>query len=297
MTGYTSTMEKSMILLTGATGKSGGPAARELLKKGVAVRVLVRDASRAAALKEAGAELVVGDVADPEAVRNALNGCQKALLLLPNSEQQLELEKQFTDLAKSAGVQHLVKLSSMEAGAEATAPIPKLHWASEEHIRASGLAWTMIRPNFFMQNLLSNAPTIKSMRKFFLPMGKARTAMIDARDIGAVIAEALSGSGHEGQSYDITGPELLDFHEVAERFSEVLGTRIEYVDQPPEAYREMLSKFLTSEWHLNAVCELFEQIAAGGLERITDTFRQVTGREPISLTTFIGDYRDAFQPD
>ncbi len=286
-----------MILLTGATGKCGAPAAQELISRGASLRALVRDASRAAALQEAGVELVVGDVADPDVVQRALNGCQKALLILPNSERQLDLEKQFADIAKAAGVHQLVKLSSMEANAGATAPIPKLHWESEEHIRASGLAWTMVRPNFFMQNLLSNAPTIKSMRKFFLPMGKARTAMIDTRDIGAVIAEALSGSGHEGQSYDVTGPELLDFYQVAERFSEVLDMPIEYVDQPPEAYREMLSKFLASEWQLNAVCELFAQIAAGGLARTTDTFRQVMGREPIDLATFIRDYQAAFQPD
>lgn len=283
-----------MILLTGATGKCGSETAKALAGKGVALRALVRDEGKAASLKSAGVELVVGDVTDPAVVRTAVEGCEKALMILPNGEQQLKLESQFTDIARDAGVSHLVKLSSMEAMATATAPIPKIHWASEEYIRASGLAWTMVKPSFFMQNLLANAVTIKSMQKFFLPMADGKTGMIDTRDVGAVLAEALTGSGHEGQSYNICGPELLTFQQVADRFSSVLGTRIEYVNQPPEAFRAQLAQFLKSEWHLNAVCELFGQIAAGGLNHLTDTFEQVMGRKPCSVEQFIKDHKAAF---
>jgi uncharacterized protein YbjT (DUF2867 family) len=284
-----------MILLTGATGKCGSAAAAALAGKGVPLRALVRDAGKAAGLKAAGVELVIGDVADPDTVRAALVGVEKALLILPNSEQQLVLEKQFTDLAKAAAVRHLVKLSSMEAVPSATAPIPRVHWESEQYIRACGLNWTMVKPNFFMQNLLANAVTIKSMHKFFMPMADGTTAMSDTRDIGAVIAEVLTGKGHEGQNYEITGPELLTFHDVADRFSEVLGVKIEYVNQPPEAFREQLGKFLSSKWHLDAVCQLFAEIAEGRLNYVTDTFRALMGREPISLRQFITDHKAAFQ--
>ncbi len=99
----------------------------------------------------------------------------------------------------------------MEAVAGAETPIPRAHWAAEEYIRASGLAWTMIKPNFFMQNLLGSAKSIKENQSFSLPMGDGKTAMADARDIGAATAEALAGRGHEGQSYEITGPEAADF--------------------------------------------------------------------------------------
>lgn len=285
-----------MILLTGATGKCGGPAAAALLKREIAVRVLVRDEAKAAKLKAGGAEIVVGDVTQSVDLDRALAGCEKALLLLPNSEQQLELEKQFVDRARQAGVKHVVKLSSMEAVAGTTSPIPAIHWSSEEHLRSSGLAWTLVKPNFFMQNLLANAVTIKSMNKFFLPMGDSKTGMIDCRDVGAVIAETLAGTGHEGQSYQITGPELLSFQDVADRFSQVLGRKIEYVNQPADAYREQLAKFLTNPWHLDAVCELFRGIAAGGLEHMTDTVRELLGRDPVPLKQFIGDHAAAYQP-
>jgi uncharacterized protein YbjT (DUF2867 family) len=281
-----------MILLTGATGKTGGETAKALVARGVRPRALVRDAAKAAALAAAGVELVIGDVSDEAAVRKALAGVDKLLVILPNSQRQLELEKKLVDLAREAGVKHIV--SSMEAMASATTPIPKAHWESEEHIRKSGLAWTMIKPNFFMQNLLASARTIVAQKMFSMPMGNGRTAMSDCRDIGAVTAETLAGKGHEGKSYEITGPELLTFSDVADRFSEALGTKITYVAADPAAYRQILQKVLPNEWHANAVAALFGEIAAGGLHYKTDTFQKLMGRPPISLLQFVRDHRAAF---
>ena len=221
-------------------------------------------------------------------------GVEKAFLTLPNGKTQLENEKQFTDLAVAAGVKHLVKMSSMEAVADAKTPIPRGHWAAEEYIRASGLPWTMVKPNFFMQNLLASAATIKAQRRFFLPMGNGTTGMADIRDIGAVCAEVLTGTGHAGQSYEITGPEVLTFSDVAERFSAVLGEKVEYVAMPMEQFREKMSNIL-EPWHLNAVCELFQEIADIGLDHTTDTFRKLVGREPVSVRQFIQDHVALFK--
>jgi len=101
-----------MILLTGVTGKTGGAAANALIEKGVSIRALVRDADKAASLKEAGVELIIGDMADRDVVAGALDGVEKAALILPNSKEQRDMELQFTDLAAAAGVKHFVKLSS-----------------------------------------------------------------------------------------------------------------------------------------------------------------------------------------
>ena len=277
-----------MILLTGVTGKTGGETARQLLQKGAKLRAIVRNEAKAAELKAAGVELVVGDVSDVDTVKRALKGAENAFLTLPNGQRQLEQEKQFTDLAVAAGVKHLVKMSSMEAVASAETAIPRAHWAVEEYIRASGLAWTMVKPNFFMQNLLSSAGSIKAQRKFSLPMGNGTTGMADIRDIGAVCAEVLTGKGHAGQSYEITGPEVLTFYDVADQFSAVLGEKVEYVPMPMEQFRERMTKIL-EPWHLNAVCELFREIAEVGLDHTTDTFKRLIGREPRSVTQFIQD--------
>ncbi len=285
-----------MILLTGVTGKTGGAAADVLIKQGIPLRALVRDAAKAANFEAAGVELVIGDAADKAIVQEALDGVDRAFLTLPNSEQQLGMEKQFVDCAVEAGVRHLVKLSSMEAIPEAESPIPSRHWQAEEYIRASGLAWTMLKPNFFMQNFLASGGAIQQQKKFFMPMGDGKTVMIDCRDIGAAAAEILTGDGHEMQSYAITGSEMLTFYDVADRFSEVLGEKIEYVDMPAEAYRERLSQFLTQEWHLDAVCDLFREVKEGAAPLyVTDTFQQLMGRKPISLVQFIEDHLAVFK--
>ena len=285
-----------MILLTGATGKTGSETAKALAARGVKARALVRNAEKGAALAALGHEVVTGDVTDAGAVQRALAGVDKLLLLLPNGQQQLALEKQVVDLARAAGVRHVVKMSSMEAVANATAPIPQVHWASEEYIRASGLAWTMIKPNFFMQNFLGSAKSIKENKSFSLPMGDGKTAMADARDIGAATAEALAGKGHDGKSYEITGPEVLSFHDAAARFSEVLGTKITYVPADPEVYLGILKRVLPNEWHANAVSKLFGEIASGVCPpHMTDAFSKLTGRAPISLAQFVRDHIAAFR--
>ncbi|MEZ5498286.1 MAG: SDR family oxidoreductase [Steroidobacteraceae bacterium] len=286
-----------MILLTGATGKTAGAAAKILAAQKKSVRALVRNESKATALRDAGIEVVTGDLEDAAAVRRALDGIEHALLVVPNREGQLALEQGFVTAAAGAGVRHIVKLSSMEAGADARAEIPRLHHASEEHIRRSGLAWTMLRPNFFMQNLLGSAGTIRDQGKIFLPLGNGRVGMSDARDVGAVAAHVLTSPGHENRSYDLTGPEVLSFYDVAERFTQALGKPIEYVNVPLEGYREVLRKHIPSQWHADAVCELFAEIARdgeGSLSATTSAFRDLMGREPTSLKSWIEAHRAAF---
>ncbi|MDH4022125.1 MAG: SDR family oxidoreductase [Gammaproteobacteria bacterium] len=285
-----------MLLLTGVTGKTGGASAEALLRKGVPLRAIVRNADKAESLKSAGVELIVGDVADKGVLEKAMTRVGKALMIMPNGERQLELEKQFIDVAKRKGVKHLVKMSSMEAAADAKSPIPKIHYASEQYLQKSGLAWTLIKPNFFMQNFLGSAGTIKEQGKFFLPMGKGKTVMVDTRDIGASVAAVMTGQGHESRKYELTGPEVLSFADAAERFSKVLGRKIEYVHVPMEAYRKTLARFLTNEWHLNAVCELFQEIADGQALSTTDSVQKLTGKPPISFEQFVRDHKAVFTP-
>lgn len=283
-----------MILLTGVTGKTGGASVQALLKKGVPLRAIVRNAEKAAGLKAAGVELVVGDVSDRTVLEKALAGVDKAFMTLPNGEHQLDMEKQFIDIAKAQGVKHLVKMSSMEAVPDARSPIAKIHFEAGEYLKKSGLAWTLMQPNYFMQNFLASAGTIKAQGKFFLPMAQGKTVMNDTRDIGACVAAVLTGSGHEGLAYEITGPEVLGFADAAERFTKVLGRKIEYVYVPMDSYRQTLAKFLTNEWHLNAVCALFQEIADGHDWRVTDGVQKLTGKAPIPLEQFIRDHEAAF---
>ena len=278
-----------MILITGATGKTGSATAKSLGEKGETFRALIRNEEKKEGLESLGGEVVIGSIENTEVVNQSMQGVKTVLVLLPNSESQLALEKQLVDSAKQAGVERIVKMSSIEATPDATSPIPKLHLESEEYIKQSGLAWTMIKPNFYMQNLLASAGTIKEQGKIFLPMGEGKTGMIDTTDVGKVLAKVLSEDGHESMNHEITGPEILSFYEVAEIFSKALGKQVDYVDVPMDAYKETLGQFLTNQWHLDAVIDLFKGIAEGGIEDKTDTFNELMGETPKSLSQFLAE--------
>ena len=283
-----------MILLTGATGKTGSATAIELSNLNVPFRALIRSEEKRGEIEALGGEVIIGSAEDRENIDQAMIGIEKLLIILPNCENQLEMEMQLVDSAKAEGVQHIVYMSSVEADEECISPIPKLHWDTEVYIRSSGMQWTMIKPNFYMQNFVGSAKTIIEQNKFFLPMSEGRTGMIDTRDVGKVIAKVLSEEGHEGQSYQITGPEILSFYDVAEKFSSVLRREVLYVDMPMDAYKNILSQFLTNQWHLDSVIDLFGGIAEGGIEYKTDTFEELIGTPPRSLEDFIEEHRDLY---
>lgn len=278
-----------MILLTGATGKTGSATAKALNEKGITFRALIRNEEKRGDIESLGGEVVIGSIENKEAVDQSMVDVETALILLPNSENQLSLEKQLVDSAIQAGAKRVVKMSSIEATPDATSPIPKLHLESEEYIKQSGLSWTMIKPNFYMQNLLASAGTIKDQGKIFLPMGEGKTGMIDTTDVGKVLAKVLSEDGHESMNHEITGPEILSFNEVAEIFSKGLDKQVDYVDVPLAAYKETLGQFLTNQWHLDAVIDLFKGIADGGIEEKTDTYSELMGESPKSLSEFISE--------
>lgn len=284
-----------MILLTGATGRVGSAAGKALARAGVPFRVLVRDPAKLAFDPDA-AEIAQGDLSDPAIVKQVLHGVSRALVVMGNHPEQSKLERQFASLAADAGVSHLVKVSSMEAAPDATATLPKNHYDTEQHIAALDVDWTFLRPNYYMQNMLMYAGAIARTNSFALPLGTAKTAMIDARDVGEVAAVVLTGEGHVGQAYRLTGPAMMDFHEVAAHMSAVLARPVSYVAQSPEAFREVLGQFIQSAWQLDAVCELFAEIAAGSLEEQTSTTADLLGRPAIDLETFTQQFVSAFAP-
>jgi uncharacterized protein YbjT (DUF2867 family) len=288
-----------MILVTGVTGKTGGEVARQLAAAGIPFRALVRNPDKAEAVRPLATELVIGDMADPAVLRRAVDGVSRALLVLPNIEQQLALEKQFVDAAVAAGMEQLVYLSSLESLPESRNPITRAHVAAETHLRqagqSSGLAWTMIRPTFFMQSFLTSAARIRDRGELVLAAGNGTLACTDLRDVGEIIVACLSQSGHRNQSYDLTGPELLNLTEIASQFSKVLGYQVRYVDQPVDEFRERLRSVGMNPWRVDAVVMELQSIAAGAIDHTTDTVQKLLGRPPHSLQQFIADHAAAFR--
>ena len=284
-----------MILLTGATGTTGREVVKELKAAGAAgVRVLARDHSRAAFAAEAGFETVAGDFERPETLGPALAGVERALLLTPPSPHTFELQRGFVEAAKRAGVRHVVKLSVYGADPSEPEGFLKWHGQAEEALEASGLAYTMLQPNFFMQNLLGQAAQIAGQGAIYQATGDGRASMIDARDIAAVAARALTEGGHEGLSYVLTGPEALSYQDAAETLSNVLGREVKYVPLTPEQFREAAGAQGLPGWLLDALERLNELFASGRAANVSGDVRRVTGNGARTFEQFARDHAAAF---
>ena len=281
-----------MILLTGITGNIGGATARALLAKGVRFRALVRDPGKAAAWADKGVELVQGDIEDAAAVKRALAGVDRALLVMPNGEFQERAELAFTRTAKEAGLPWLIKLSSPEAVRGTTSPIPLAHIAAEDAIMASGMKWTFVRPSFYMQNFRGSVKGAKASGKLSMPMGNGTVALTDNEEAGAFIAHILTGPNsaqHHGQCYDITGPDpVMNFHQIAAAIGEAIGQKVVYDDCDPKAFQEAIRPFHRNQWHSDAVARLFAEIANDKTPgHKTDTFQKIMGRPGRSLREYL----------
>ncbi|MGI9331105.1 MAG: SDR family oxidoreductase [Gammaproteobacteria bacterium] len=284
-----------MILITGASGKTGSEVARQLAAADIPFSAMVRSREKGEAFEEMGADIVVGDLSDEDFLQRALAGIEKAVLIMPNGEQQQAMETRFIDLAVAAGVEQLVYLSSIESVPENLNPITQMHVAVEKHLRQSGINWTIIRPSFFMQMFLGSAKGIRERGELVFPGGNGTVATTDLRDVGEVIRLVLTEPGHENKSYDLTGPELLTFDECAERISRVIGRDVRYVDQPMAEFADRLRSINMSDWRTEAVCKEFEAISRGIIDHTTDTVAELLNRPPVSLEQCIADHLHLFR--
>ena len=284
-----------MILFTGLTGAVGTEIVKLLPEYGIRARGLIRKPEQAQTLQAAGVEIALGSLEDEAALSAALQGCEQAFLLMANCREQLDLEKNFVDLAHRTGVQHIVKMSANGAGADSSALLKRYHGESEDHIRRSGLAYTLVRPNFFMQNLLHVAASIVEQDKIILPMRAGKVGIIDVRDVAHFVLALLARPGQENKTCEITGPELLSFQQIAAQLSAVMGREIGYVDVPPAEFKQSLLQWVPDQWYVETVSELFELIAQGSGALLNDEYTRATGRTPTTLQQFFGDYSSYFE--
>ena len=285
----------TMILVTGATGTNGREVVNRLAAAGQQVRALVRGTAKAAGLALPGGEVVEGDLGDPASLDRALNGVRAAFLLTAVDRRQNEWQKNFIEAAKRAMVARVVKFSGMGAASDSPSEIMRQHGAGDELLMRSGLGYTILRPNSFHQNMLWSAGSIKALGALYLPLGDARQSLVDVRDIADIAAAALTKTGHEGQVYDITGPESLSYHDVAAKLSAVLGKPVRYVAVSPQAALESMLGSGMPEWNARALSELYGVFATGQYARTTDTVRRLLGREPVSFEQFAREHAAAFR--
>jgi uncharacterized protein YbjT (DUF2867 family) len=283
-----------MILVIGATGTNGAEVVRRLAAADHQVRALVRDPARATGLPTANVELVRGDLDDTASLDRAFAGVGRAFVVTAVDERTVGWFRNAFEAARRAGRPHVVKFSALGAGARDT-PIQRQHTDTDELLQGSGLPYTILRPNSFFQNMLWSAGSIKEQGAFYLPLRDARQSLVDVRDIAAVAVRVLTEPGHEGQTYEITGPQSLSYADVAATLTKVLGKPVRYVDVPPEAARESMLKAGMPRWNADALTELYTAFATGRFAYTTDVVQRLTGRAPVSFEQFACAHTAAFQ--
>jgi len=282
----------SLILVTGATGTVGAEVVNALRLKPVQVRAVVHSTAKAGKLKASNVQLVEADYVKRETLAATFQGVERLFLLTPFVREQVDMGKLLVDLAKKAGVRHIVKLSAVGAEFEPGIQLGRWHREVEKYIEASGIPYTHLRPCSFMQNFIQYFKPQKG--SIFLPWGKGKTALIDARDIGAVAAQVLTDNKFLGKALTLTGPQALSGDEVAAILSKATGKPMTYLDMPEDAAFAAMKNIGLPTWAMDALMELHALTKAGFAAGITNTVKQVLGREPIRFEQFAKDHSKLF---
>jgi NAD(P)H dehydrogenase (quinone) len=303
--------DSQLILVTGAAGKLGAvgrTVTSMLLDRGLLVRAMVRrEDDRAAALRAAGAEVVVGDLLEPADVYRVVSGCSRAYFGMSVSPGYLEASVLMAAIAREVGISALVNMSQMtvsQMSIQNTTPSPqqRLHWLSEQALAWSGLSVVTIRPTVFLEGffLPMTASSVRGRSRIELPFGQGKTSPVATVDVARVVATVLADPGpHLGRIYELTAPRSQDMNGVAQEYSDALNRKITYVDILPENWERELKKAGLPDHLTRHLLTMAELNRAGRYDRMTDGVERLTGRPAMSIGEFVSLHADEFggRPD
>jgi uncharacterized protein YbjT (DUF2867 family) len=279
-----------MILVTGATGRVGNKLVESLLRAGKQVRVLVRNSQKGASFQTLGASVFVGDLNQSDCLEAALQRCNLLFSIPPNTLNQAQQEIHLFQAAKRANIRRVVKLSTVKSDLQSPCQFFKQHAIAEQYLKQSGIEFTIVKSNSFMQNFLWFTHEIRTKGTLSLPMKDVKTAPVDIRDIVRVSSAILVEKGHEGEVYNLTGSELLSLQEIAEKLSKATSQKITYIDTSPLDFKQTLIQTGVSEWFAEAVA-ISWQIVSEGKPTITNAVAKVGRKQPITFDEFVWDHR------
>ena len=293
------------ILVTGAAGQLGAVGRTVtglLLDRGLPVRAMVRrEDDRAAALRAAGAEVVVGDLLEPADVYRIVGGCRRVYFGMSVSPGYLEASVTMAAVARELGVDALANMSQMTVSQMSiqnttSSPQQRQHWLSEQAFTWSGLPVITIRPTMFLESFFPLVgPSVRDRGRIELPFGRGKTSPVAAADVARVVAAVLADPGpHLGRIYELTGPRSQDMQGVAREFSDALNREVTYADAPPEAWERGLKKLGLPEHLSRHVVTMGELHRAGRYDRLSDGVQRVTGQPAMSVREFVSIHADAF---
>ena len=296
----------SLILVTGAAGRTGaiGRTVTELLlKQGKAVRAMVRkEDARANALRDMGAEVVVGNLLDLDSMHKAIAGVEKMYFGMSVSDTYLEATVNVAAVAKHHGVKAFINMSQMTLSqmsiTETTAsPQHKLHWLAEQALNWSGLPVVHVRPTVLLDGffLILTSDSVKKSNQIELPFGEGKTSPVAVEDVARVIGVLLANpQPHIGKIYHLTGPQSENMHFYAQEYSRTLGRTITYQDLPVEVWREGLLKLGLPVHLVNHLTTMADLHRTGGYDRMSDDVLMLTGQTPQSFREFVRKNAAAF---
>ncbi|HXF02131.1 MAG TPA: SDR family oxidoreductase [Arthrobacter sp.] len=286
------TEQGDIVLVTGATGNTGGAVLDALVRRDLRVRAMVRSEADRVKLPD-GVQAVIADFDDPASIAAAMVGARSAYLVTPSSERAEEQQRRFADLAAKAGLHHLVVLSQLAADEHSPVRFLRYHAAVEQHVRDLGIPYTFLRPNLFFQGLLAFARPVAAEGRFYAPVGDARVSAVDVRDIGAVAAVTLTEPGHEGATYTLTGPSAITHAQIAGALTAALGRQVNFVDVPPSAFADSLRGVLPP-WQVDGLLEDYAHYRRGEAAVVSSAVTEITGTAPRDVAQFARDYAPAF---
>lgn len=273
-------MSDAPVAVTGATGRLGLQVAQRLAEAGLPQRLVVRDPGRAPELP--GAEVRRAAYRDRAAVRDALAGVETVFMVSgAESAERVDEHRTFIDAAVDAGVRRLVYTSFFGAAPDATFTLARDHWATEQHLRDTTLAWTFLRNNLYLEMLPLFAGRDGVLRG---PAGQGKVAGVSIGDVAAVAALVLrEGGRHDGQTYELSGPQALTLEQVAEIITFVTGRQTSYHDETVEEAYASRAVYGAPDWQVEAWVSTYLAIARGELAATTGTVERLTGVPGVNL--------------
>ena len=280
-----------LIGVTGATGRLGGRVARRLAAARVPQRLLVRDVARAPELPGAVPEHAW--FADTDEVRRALMGVSTLLMVsAAETPDRLQQHRAFVDAAAAAGVEHVIYTSFAGAAADCTFTLGRDHYATEQHIRASGMEFTFLRDNFYADFMTAMVGADGVVRG---PAGNGRVAAVAVDDVADAAAAVLRDpASHRGATYTLTGPEALTLDEAAEIMSSALDRPVHYQRETLEEAYASRASYGAPPWQLDAWVSTYTSIAAGEVAAVTDDVPRLAGHTATSLAALLREGRSAY---
>jgi uncharacterized protein YbjT (DUF2867 family) len=279
------------ILVTGATGTVGSFVVESLVDREARIRVATRGTDTAGEYLNEGNTHIAFDFTRPETWGDALTDADRLFLVRPPVVGGARI-RGFVDAAARVGVEHVVYLSILGANRNPWLP----HRRIERHIEATDIAYTFLRASFFMQNLSEiHRPEIVDHGEIVVPAGSGKTSFVDTRDVAAAAAVALTEDGHENRSYDITGPEALNYNEVARIFTDGLNRSISYANPSMLTFVCRMRARGHSLPFVAVMLGIYTTVRLGFSARVSEDAEALLERRPINTRQFVADYAHLFR--